>query len=55
MARIADSTQDELGKARELRDAHENEREYRAALIVLLTAERGFTAEEAADTFGTDV
>jgi hypothetical protein len=38
MARIATFTQDELYRARKLRDANENEKKYRTSLIVLSIA-----------------
>jgi transposase len=55
VARTAAFTQDDLDRAGKLRDSHMNERDCRAALIVLLIAERGLTREEAADIFGIDI
>ncbi|MDR2612088.1 MAG: winged helix-turn-helix domain-containing protein [Deltaproteobacteria bacterium] len=52
MARNATYTQRQISRARELRDNHDNDREYRAALVFLFIAELGHTAEEAAQFFG---
>jgi transposase len=41
-----------IAEAKELRDSHDNEREYRAALVFLYLAEEGRTAEQAAAFFG---
>jgi transposase len=41
-----------IAKAKDLRDLHDNEREYRAALVFLYLAEDGRTAEQAAAFFG---
>lgn len=45
-------TQEDIKRATELRDHHENEREYRAALIFIFICEHGHTAEQAAAMFG---
>ncbi|MDR0724137.1 MAG: winged helix-turn-helix domain-containing protein [Endomicrobium sp.] len=55
MARTITFTEKELKRAKELRDNHSNEREYRAALIVLLKNESDLTREQIAGIFGIDI
>jgi transposase len=55
MARKIDFTPEQLEMAKDLRDNHNNEREYRAAIAVLLIEEQGLSREAVAQTFGIDV
>jgi transposase len=52
MAKSIHFDDEQITRAIELRNSHENEREYRAALVFLFMAQNGHTAEEAADFFG---
>jgi transposase len=54
MARQITFSKEELDRAKDLRDNHTNEREYRAALIVLLKANSDLTREQIAYIFGID-
>jgi transposase len=54
MARTIQFSKQELARARDLRDNHSNEREYRAALVVLVKAKTDLTREQIADIFGID-
>ena len=52
MARPFKYTQDELDRAKELRDCHLNEREARAAASFILMAESGMTLKALASAYG---
>lgn len=54
MSRTTTYTQQDIERAEELRDNHENDRGYRAALVFLCVCE-GFTVEQAAKIFNIGV
>ena len=55
MARTTTFTDDDLERARNIRDEHKNDnREYRAAIILLLKSETDLTKEQIANIFGID-
>ncbi|MDR3153810.1 MAG: hypothetical protein LBW85_05945 [Deltaproteobacteria bacterium] len=55
MGRKAKFTPAELDRARRFRDSPKDQREYRAGLLVLLSARQGLTRARLADAFGIDV
>jgi transposase len=52
MARPFEFTEEEVTRAKEFRDNHSNEREYRAGLIFLQMTQGRYTTEELSDLFG---
>jgi transposase len=52
MAKLIHFEEEQIVRAKKLRDDHNNEREYRAALVFLYIVENKHSAEEAASLFG---
>ncbi|MDR3153295.1 MAG: hypothetical protein LBW85_03255 [Deltaproteobacteria bacterium] len=55
MAKTAKFTREDLERAARFRDSPKDRREYRAGLLVLLSARHGLTRARLADVFGIDV
>ncbi|MDR3154702.1 MAG: hypothetical protein LBW85_10655 [Deltaproteobacteria bacterium] len=55
MGRTFKFTPEELARARRFRDSPKDQREYRAGILVLLSAQQGLTRARLADAFGIDV